>query len=185
MAEIKGTTIQSRLEHIRDNYGREKESEAVSLLKKKFGNDAGGIILPMSWYALAMDDSLCLYIKELSGLPGESAYQELGRRSAASHMKFFKVALGAAKTPCEVIEKMPILHKSYVRGFGEMIVSESSPNHSILKISGHRETFRSVCSSNVAYIAEMCGLIAGVKVRGSEPRCLCRRDTCCEYRFEW
>jgi hypothetical protein len=185
MVEIKGTTIQSRLEYIRETLGKECETEALNSLKKKYGETAAGIILPMSWYPLSMDDAICLFIKSRSGLPGEKSFQELGRHSAAAHLKFFKVALGSAKTPGEVIAKMPILNRSYVRNYGEMTLADSGPNHAELMIAGHPETFRSVCSSTVAYIAEMCSLVVGVSVRGSEPACLCHRHDHCSYRFEW
>jgi len=185
MAEIKGTTIQSRLEYIREAFGKEKEAEALGILQKKFGEKGAGIILPMGWYPLAMDDALCVFIKERMNLPGEQAFQELGRRSAASHLKIFKTAIGSAATPPAVLGKMPFLHKTYAKGYGVMTFSEPSPNRAELTISGHRETFRSACASNVAYIAEVCGMTTGVKVRPSEPACLCKGGASCVYRFDW
>ncbi len=185
MAEIKGTTIQSRLEYIRETFGKEKEAEAIGILKKKFGETAAGIILPMVWYPLAMDDALCLFIKERMNLPGEQAFQELGRLSAAAHMKIFKTAIGSAATPAQVISKMPFFHKTYAKDYGNMTFAEAGPNRAELTIAGHRETYRSACASNVAYIAEVCGMTTGVKVRPSEPACLCKGNASCVYRFDW
>jgi hypothetical protein len=185
MAEIKGTTIKSRLEYIRETFGKEQEAEALGILKKKFGGAAAEIILPMCWYPLGMDDALCLFIKERMGLPGEQAFQELGRLSASAHLKIFRTAIGSASTPSEVIAKMPFFHNTYARDYGKMTFSEASPNRAELTIAGHRETYRSACASNVAYIAEVCGLTTGVKVRPSEPACLCKGGSSCVYRFDW
>lgn len=185
MAEIKGTTIQSRLDYILARLGKAKHEEALAELRAKFGERAEGLILAMSWYPMSMDDCLCRFIQQNTRLLGEDAFRELGRHSAREHLKYFKTLLGTAGTPTDVIAYMPRLHHTYSRGYGEMVVAERGERSITLRIENPGPGFRSLCASNVAYMAEMCHLVAEVPVRFTEPCCVCRGDRDCVYRFEW
>jgi hypothetical protein len=185
MAEIKGTTIQSRLEYIKAKFGEEAHGLALQELKRQHGQAAEGFILPMSWYPLSMDDFLCRFIQKRLHLPGEEAFLELGRHSARGHLKLFKTLLDGAHSPADVIAYMPRLHHTYSRGYGDMTVTDRSERSITLRIVNANSGSRSLCASNVAYMAEMCRLVAEVPVRHAEPACICRGDKNCEYRFEW
>jgi len=184
-AEIKGTTIQSRLDFIERRFGEEARGRAIREMEAAAGNITTGLILPMSWYPLRYDDALCSFIAKEWGLSGESAFEELGRHSANEHQKFFSSLLNHSRTIPDILSLVPKIHESYSRNLGEMIFESTGDTGAILRIDGHGEIYRSICASNVSYIQETCRLITGRRIDAREPACVARGDTHCEYAFRW
>jgi hypothetical protein len=184
-AEIKGTTIQTRLEFVSENFGAEARNEALRELNAAFGEMAAGFILPMAWYPLAMDDHLCRFIQRKSGDPTEEAFRKLGEYSAVKHSRFFGKILGERRDPISFLSAIPHFHNTYDRGFGEMVLENKGERQADLKLPAPTEIYRSHCASTVSYLLETFHMISGSRMRAEEPACKARGNPGCIWRFRW
>lgn len=183
--EIKGTTIQTRLEFVREHFGEEGRKEALRELKGAFGDSSADFILPMSWYPLAMDDHLCRFIQRKLGDPTEDVFRKLGAYSALKHSRFFGKILGERKDPLAFLSAIPHFHNTYDRGFGEMVLEKRGEHEANLKMPAPSEGYRSHCASTVSYLLETFHMISGASMRADEPSCKARGNPGCTWRFHW
>jgi hypothetical protein len=184
-AEIKGTTIQTRLEFVAEHFGDEGRKEALREIKDAFGDLAAGLILPMSWYPLAMDDHICRFIQRKSGDPTEEVFRKLGEYSAVKHSRFFGKILGERRDPISFLSAIPHFHNTYDRGVGEMVMEKHDERQADLKFISPAEGYRSHCASTVAYLLETFYMISGSRMRAEEPACKARGNPTCIWRFRW
>lgn len=184
-AEIKGTTIQTRLEFIEERFGPQTKAAAVRALKRTFGEEVAGFILPMAWYPLAMDDQLCRFVQEKAEDPSEEVYRQLGAYSALKHSRYFGKILGERKDPAAFLTAITHFHNTYDRGMGEMVFNRLGDSEAELRLPAPSEGYRSHCVSTVAYLLETFRMISGSTMRAEEPACKARGNPGCTWRFRW
>jgi len=184
-AEIKGTTIKTRLEFIEERFGPNGRDEATESVRREFGAEAIEVLLPMSWYPLALDDFLCRFAVRKYQRPEEQVYRDLGVYSAQKHFKYFQSLMAGRKDPMSFLELMPRFHNTYDRGLGEMDIDKPSEKEGVLRIKAPTEPYRSHCATTVAYLVETCLRVTGTSIRGDETACKARGDADCRWRFRW
>lgn|GEM_PF-1674583 len=184
-AMIKGTTILSRLDFLRERGGEDAVKAVRKKLENSFDLKAGEIILSMSWFPLKMDDALCRLVAKELGKTGESIFREMGIYSAKHHSKMFMRILESRNTPDSFFAMIPRFHNTYDKNWGQMVYSKPEENSALLTVRSPGESYRSNCVSTIAYLEETCRLVTDTRVIAKEQACGALGNPDCEWFFTW
>ena len=184
-AMIKGTTIISRLDFLRERGGEDAVKAARKMLEDSFDLKAGEIILSMSWFSLKMDDALCRFVAKKLEKTGDSIFREMGVYSAKHHAKMFMRILESRNTPDSFFAMIPRFHNTYDKGWGKMEYSKPEENSALLSVRSPSESYRSNCISTLSYLEETCRLVTGTRVIAKEQACGALGKPDCEWLFTW
>ena len=154
---VKGSSIKSKLEYVRDRFG----AEAEGVLKHRFARQGLFLILESEWYPYALFDELCVAIAENHFGGNLERLLEVGAYSAERTLRSTYVAYLEGGDFLRFLGRISALHgRLYNQGSMEVVVNVDGKS-CCLRLRGapeYREADIQVAAGFYVGSAHCCGL---------------------------
>ncbi|MDD3626234.1 MAG: hypothetical protein PHV06_02830 [bacterium] len=184
MSKVKGGTIKSRIDFIKENYGEEGLNLLLSAFSKEDQKILTGILLYSSWYSFELYEHLDKVIHEKLAPVDKKIYEKLGAYSARVHLNSIYKFYLKNNDPLAFCKGFNNIFRSYYDS-GKVEIEEVSPNQVMFRIYDFASPSRQDCDSNVGYIREALSLCGAKNPRVFETKCRVKGDNFCEIAASW
>lgn len=181
--EVKGAIIQSRLAFIEARLGKEGLRRVLARLPADDRKVLSGVVLPMAWYAFAVNERLDQAIGAEIGR-GDATFRELGAQSASDNLATTHQVYVRSRDPHGLLKHTAQIYKLYYNT-GYRTYEWVTASKAILRTFDSESFSAADCLTVVGWherAIEMCG---GSRATVSETKCRARGDALCEYVCTW
>lgn len=184
MSQVKGGTLKSRIEFIKEHYGQDGLEKVLSKVTEEDRDILTGILLYSSWYPYETYDRLDKAIREVLAPADKHIYKKMGAFSAKQHLNSIYQAYLKQNDPLAFCKIFPNIFKAYYDS-GRVEPEFASEHSVIFKIYDFASPTRPDCESNVGYIEEGLNLCGAKNPKVVETKCRLRGSEYCEIIASW
>jgi V4R domain-containing protein len=186
MAEIKGVLLDAWLKLLKQKYGEEAVSQAMTTLSGDDRAVLGGRFLASSWYPFDSLRALRRLTRSVVVTPDQNLVVEIGKFMAHEACTGVYRSL-IAKDPVKQVERFNWVEEmlfNNARKLESELTGAKSALVRYLYTTGLKPT-TAICDSHVGFLQELMELAGAKNVLVKQIRCAARGDTVCEFSFNW
>ena len=184
MSKVKGGTIKSRINFIKETYGQKGLDLLLNSLPVEDQGILSGILLYSSWYPFELYERLDNAIKEKLAPVDKHIYEKMGAFSARTHLSTIYKSYLKENNPMAFCKIFHNIFKSYYDS-GRVEMEELSPHAVIFRIYDFASPSRQDCESNIGYIREGLTICGAKNPKVLESKCRVKGADYCEISIHW
>lgn len=182
MGKVKGTSIVTIREHIREKYGQ----DALEKILKELGPNGNTIAraMPITW--MPAEEVIRLYQTAAAVLALDKIQfcREVGAASATKDLpKFFKYMISRT-SPATVFRVLNVVWRLYY-DTGRIVVLENGADHVTVEINGFEDGSDEICNDIAGYCEALLAMLKLKNPRVVHTRCAGRGDSTCIFEGHW
>ena len=184
-ARIKGSVLISRLNLLRQQGGPELVEKVLSRLSAPDQAALRGMLLPIGWYPLELNNRLDTAIAEaLSPEDRKRAYMQMGRASADENLKGAHHVFLRPGDPHFLLSQAPQIYRFYY-AVGSRTYERTSDRSAVLRTFNAETVTEPDCLTVMGWHERAVELSGGKAVQVTHPTCRAKGGALCEYHLSW
>ena len=184
-ARIKGSVLISRLNLLRQHGGQELCDRVLSRLTPQDQATLKGMLLPITWYPLELNNRLDQAIAEvLNPEDRKRAFMQMGRASAEENLRGSHRVFLRPGEPHFLLSQSPQIYRFYY-AVGHCTYERASDGSAVLRIFNAETVTEADCLTVMGWHERAAELAGGKLVQVTHPACRARGAEHCEYHVRW
>jgi hypothetical protein len=186
MAEVKGILLTAWVDFLKNRYGAQTVTQAISTLEAADHLRVSAPFLASSWYPYDTLNALRMLTRGLATPADQNLSIEIGRIMAAHVFTGVYRSL-LAKTPAQQVEKISWIRDFFFKDSLLMETELTSPTSCLVRYryDPNAKPTRSICESLNGFWSQTLELAGAAKIKAAHQKCAAKGGDCCEFVFAW